>query len=108
MTTLVRTRQPLHVLSSMNNQPEQRRHSKRLAGGTLPLLPSRPVPSSQEFDSPPQPQPPARGGSAATTGGADNGEDEDSTGARDEEGVEEEVELGSCAIAGGGPGGAEG
>ncbi|KAH6845060.1 Mis12-Mtw1 protein family-domain-containing protein [Chaetomium sp. MPI-CAGE-AT-0009] len=46
MTTLVRTRQPLQVLS-MGNQPE-RRQSKRLASTSLPLLPSRPLPSSQE------------------------------------------------------------
>ncbi|KAK3899774.1 Mis12-Mtw1 protein family-domain-containing protein [Staphylotrichum tortipilum] len=44
------TRHPLQVLS-MSNQPE-RRHSKRLAGTTssLPLLPSRPLPSSQELE----------------------------------------------------------
>ncbi|KAK3301313.1 Mis12-Mtw1 protein family-domain-containing protein [Chaetomium fimeti] len=46
MTTLVRTRQPLQVLS-MSNQPE-RRQSRRLASTALPLLPSRPLPSSQE------------------------------------------------------------
>ena len=48
MTTLVRTRQPLQVLS-MSNQPE-RRQSKRLASTSLPLLPSRPLPSSQETE----------------------------------------------------------
>ncbi|KXX81779.1 Kinetochore protein mis13 [Madurella mycetomatis] len=42
MTTLVRTRQPLQVLS-MSNQPE-RRYSKRLAGTSLPILPSPPSP----------------------------------------------------------------
>jgi hypothetical protein len=35
MTTIVRTRQPLEVLS-MSNPPE-RRHSKRLAGGIFPF-----------------------------------------------------------------------
>lgn len=48
MTTLVRTRHPLQVLS-MSNQPE-RRQSKRLASTSLPLLPSRPLPSSQETE----------------------------------------------------------
>ncbi|KAL2126415.1 hypothetical protein VTI74DRAFT_963 [Chaetomium olivicolor] len=53
MTTLVRTRQPLQVLSMSGNQPE-RRHSKRLAGtSSLPLLPSRPLPSSQELEAQP-------------------------------------------------------
>ncbi|KAK4121020.1 hypothetical protein N657DRAFT_665756 [Parathielavia appendiculata] len=47
MTTLVRTRQPLQVLS-MSNQ-SGRRSSARLAGtSSLPLLPSRPLPSNQE------------------------------------------------------------
>ncbi|KAL1837561.1 hypothetical protein VTJ49DRAFT_3642 [Mycothermus thermophilus] len=49
MTALVRTRQPLQVLS-MSNQPELRRQSKRLAGTSksVPVLPSRPVPSSSQ------------------------------------------------------------
>lgn len=58
MTTLVRTRQPLQVLS-MSNQPE-RRHSKRLAGTSLPLLPSRPLPLARLPEQENQP-PPAAG-----------------------------------------------
>ncbi|KAL2157387.1 hypothetical protein VTH06DRAFT_6205, partial [Thermothelomyces fergusii] len=47
-TTLVRTRQPLQILS-MSNQPE-RRQSKRLAGTSLPLLPSRPLPAGRDVE----------------------------------------------------------
>ncbi|KAL2115732.1 hypothetical protein VTJ04DRAFT_9987 [Mycothermus thermophilus] len=63
MTTLVRTRQPLQVLS-MTNQPELRRQSKRLAGTSSissaavpPVLPSRSLSSSQESRPQSQPQP---------------------------------------------------
>ncbi|KAK3309078.1 Mis12-Mtw1 protein family-domain-containing protein [Chaetomium strumarium] len=56
MTTLVRTRQSLQVLS-MSNRSERR--SKRLAGTSLPLLPSRALPSSQELDPQRQQQPAA-------------------------------------------------
>ncbi len=68
MTTLVQTRHPLQVLS-MSNQPE-RRHSRRLASTTtsLPLLPSRPLPSSQE----PEPQPRAARGKGRKRKDADS------------------------------------